>query len=447
MITYLPEIYPDELVYSWFCRYYVHSGCLTHKAALKEILYDRCNNPSKEFLGHLNPDMISAIQRMYPIEDIVINHTMFPQYARFIPLEQKKKSLYHMAYDFCDAHHLFAILPRGKSDLYLKYCPMCADEDRRQYGEAYWHRVHQIRNIQICTKHDCRLINSAVVAKSEQTFTFCPAESYITDRKLIIETNPLRIGFTQYMTDIFNAPMDFARDIPISAVLYYGMQNTQYIKSTGKTRYTKQLAEDIAAYYTRLDLGSIASMSQIQRVLLGDRFDFSVVCQIAFYLGMNAKDLTNPALTAAQIEQEQNTHYMKDRTPIDWMVYDSETAPILEQIAQAIYDGTASETGRPERVSEKIIYREMGFPGHRLDNLPLCKAIFNKYIETYEENWARRIIWGYNKLNAKNTPFYWSDIRKLTGVKKQNMKRVIPHIRKYTNEKTAEAIINLVGSV
>ena len=62
MISYLPEIYPDELVYSWFCRYYVHSGCLTHKMALDDILYKRCNNPSKEFLGHLNPDMQKKIQ-------------------------------------------------------------------------------------------------------------------------------------------------------------------------------------------------------------------------------------------------------------------------------------------------------------------------------------------------------------------------------------------------
>ena len=444
MISYLPEIYPDELVYSWFCRYYVHSGCLTHSMALKEILYNRCNNPSKEFLGHLNPDMLTAIQRMYPIEDIIINHTMFPQYARFIPLEQKKQALYHMTYDFCDVHHLFAILPRNESDLFLKYCPMCADEDRQQYGEAYWHRVHQTRNMQICTKHDCRLVNSAVIAKSEQTFTLCPAESFVKQQKPTIETDPFKITFAKYMTDVFNAPMDLKRDIPISAVLYYGMQNTQYIKSTGKTRYTKQLAEDISSYYTRLNIDNIASMSQIQRALLGDRFDFSVICQIAFYLDMDINALTNPTLTATQIEQEQNTHYMKDRPVIDWAVYDAETAPILERIARSIYDGSASETGRPERVSEKIIYREMGFPGHRLENLPLCKTIFNKYSESYEENWARRIVWAYNKLKSKNEPFYWSDIRRLTGVKKKNIEAIIPYIRKHTNEETADAIIFLV---
>lgn len=447
MIAYLPEIYPDELAYSWFSRYYVHTGCLTHKSALDDILYKRHNNPNKEFLGHLNPDMLTAIQKMYPIETLILEHTMFPQYARFIPQEQQKAALYHIGFDFCDVHHLFAILPRSEADFYLKYCPLCADEDRKQHGETYWHRVHQIRNMRICPKHRCRLENSAVTAKSEQTFTFCPAESHVTAQTPNIETDPLHIAFADYLTEVFNAPIGFERDVPVSAVLYHAMQNTQYLKSTGKTRYTKQLAEDMNAYYTRLNLGGAASMYQIQRVLLGERFDFSVVCQIAFYLGVDSKTLTNPALTEEQIQQEQSTHYMKDRTPIDWAAYDSETAPILEQIARAIYDGTASESGRPERVSEKMVYREMEFPAHRLENLPKCRAIFDKYTETYEENWARRIVWGYTKLKAENTPFYWSDIRKLTGVKKENMGKVIPFIRKHTNSKTAEVILNLVGGV
>ena len=287
--------------------------------------------------------MTAAIKQNYPIENLVLYNTMFPQYARFISLDKKEEALYHIEHDFCDAHHLFSILPRDDKDKYMKYCPICVNEDRQQYGEAYWHRIHQIRNMQICTKHNCRLVNSAVIAKSEQTFTLCPAESFVIKQKLTIETDPLKITFAKYMTDVFNAPMDLKKDIPISAVLYHGMRNTKYMKSTGKTRYTKQLAEDMKAYYTRLNLGSIASMYQIQRVLLGDRFDFSVIYQIAFYLTVNINDLTNTALTAVQIEQEQNTHYMKDRVPIDWVVYDAETAPILEQVAKSIYDGSASE--------------------------------------------------------------------------------------------------------
>ncbi len=58
MITYLPEIYPDELVYSWFCRYYVHSVYLTHKAVMTQLLFNSHNNLSKEFIGHLNPEAL-----------------------------------------------------------------------------------------------------------------------------------------------------------------------------------------------------------------------------------------------------------------------------------------------------------------------------------------------------------------------------------------------------
>ena len=72
MISYLPQIYPDELVYSWFCRYHIHSGCMTHKMALDDILYNRHNNPSKEFIGHLNPAFQRKIEDIYPMEKLIL---------------------------------------------------------------------------------------------------------------------------------------------------------------------------------------------------------------------------------------------------------------------------------------------------------------------------------------------------------------------------------------
>ncbi len=388
MIAYLPEIYPDELVYGWFCRFYVHSGYISHKMALQDILYKKCNNPSKEFLGHLNPDMEQIIKQLYSIDELIIKHTMYPQYARFIPLEQKKTALYRIGYDFCDVHHLFTILPRIESEQNLRYCPLCVKDDRNIYGEAYWHRKHQIRNVHICPKHKCMLIDSGITAKSDQTFTLFPAETSVKDAKIKYAENLLEIAYTKYLSDVFDAFIDFENDIPISAVLYHFMSGTNYLKSSGKTRYTKQLADDMSAYYESMGLSDIASIYQIQRTLLGKGFDFSVICQISFYLCMKVDELVNPILTDEQIEQERNSHFMKDAKPIDWCKYDDEIAPILEQVASDIYYGIASETGRPEKVSERIIYRELGLPGHRLENLPKCKAIMEKYKESYEENWA-----------------------------------------------------------
>lgn len=157
---------------------------------------------------------------------------------------------------------------------------------------------------------------------------------------------------------------------------------------------------------------------------------FSVVCQIAFFLGMTVEELTAPCLATEKIQKEQDSHYMKDTAHVDWKTLDAETVPLLEAVASGIYYGTANESGRPERVSERLVYREMGLLGHQLEYMPLCKTIFNQYTESYPESWARKIIWAYQKLQEKGVPFYWSDIRALSGVKKKNFQETIPYLMK-----------------
>ena len=444
MISYFPAIYPDELVYSWFCRYYVHSGFFSSKSAMQELYCKRSDNPSKEFIGNLNPGVMEQIAKMYSLDKLVLEHTMYPQYARFIPLEQKTTALYRLGYDNCDAHHLFCVLPRSEGEQYLRFCPLCAEDDRKTYGEAYWHRKHQIRNMSICTKHRCGLVESSVPAKSEQSFTFCPAEHCIGYDKVTFEEDPQMIRFASYLEAVFDAPMDLNNDIPVSSVLYDGLSRTKYLKPSGRSRYTKMLADNLNEFYREMGLYNIASMYQVQKVLLGSRSDFSVVCQIAFFLGMKSEELTSPALTPEQVQQEQDSHYMKDTAPVDWVQLDADTAPILEKVVQGVYDGTANENRRPERVSEKLVYRKMGLLGHQLENLPKCRAIFEKYTEPYPESWARKIIWAYQKLKEVGNPFYWSDIRRISGVKKKNFPLTIPYLQQHTDTETSNQIIALI---
>ena len=447
MISFCPEPFPSELAYSLFSRYHLYSGYTTHKAAMEDLYCKRSDTPSKEFIGNLNSDARKVITRLCSMDELVLNHTMYRQYARFIPLAQKENALRHLGWDSTDAHHLFAVLPRAERERFLRYCPLCVLADREQHGIAYWHTHHQIRNMVVCPQHGCRLKVSTVPAKSEQCFTFCPAELYITDTEVTWEENPQLLRFAKYMAAVFDAPMDFEQDIPISAILYDGMSRTKYLKATGRSRYTKALAEDLTAFYGSMGLPSVATMSQIQRVLLRDRYDFSVVCQLAFFLGMSVEELTAPKLTPAQIEAEVNSHYMTDKPPVDWAEFDAETAKILEPLAQSIYDGSARADGRPERVSEKMIYRELGLQGHRLEKMPLCRSIIERYSEpTYEEHWARRLVWAYQKLKKEcgTTPFYWSDIREISGVRKKNADRIAPYLREYTGQETAEKIIDLM---
>ena len=445
MISYLPTIYPDELVYSWFCRYYVHTGCCSHKAALEELYCKRSDNPSKEFIGNLNPEAMKQIEKIYPFDELVLNHTMYPQYARFIPLEQKKAALYRLVHDSCDAHQLFPVLPRDDGERYMRFCPLCVNEDRETYGEAYWHRKHQIRNMSICIKHKCRLMESNVPAKSQQGFRFYPAESYTYDGEVVSENDPLVIQYARYLESVFDAPMDFDKDIPISSILYDGMSRTKYLKPSGRSRYTKMFAEDMGEFYGKMGVCNIVSVYQIQRILLGSLSEFSAICQIAFFLGMKPEELTAPSLTAEQIKQEQDSHYMRNTAPVNWKLLDQEMAPVLEKVVKGIYDGTANENGRPERVSEKLVYREMNLLGHQLENMPQCKAIFEKYTESYTESWARKIVWAYKKLEEEGKPFCWTDIRKMSGVKKKNFQEVVPYLIKHADDVMVSKIMVLVG--
>ena len=370
---------------------------------------------------------------------------MYPQYARFIPLAEKQEALYRLGHDSCDVHYLFPVLPRNEGERYLRYCPLCVKEDREIYGEAYWHRKHQIRNISICVEHKCRLMESSVLAKSEQSFTFCPAENYTYDREAVFESDLSVIQYMEYLVSVFDSVMDFDNDIPISSILYNGMSRTKYLKPSGRSRYTKRLADNMGEFYRSIGIRSVASVYQIQKVLLENLYDFSVVCQIAFFLGMRAEELTASVLTKDQIQQEQDSHYMRNTAPVDWEALDRETAPVLEKFAKGVYDGTANENGRPERVSEKLVYREMNLLGHQLENMPMCKAIFEKYTESYPENWARKIIWAYRKLEEEGKPFCWTDIRRISGVKKKNMQEVVPYLNKHSDNAIVERIMMLMA--
>ena len=194
---------------------------------------------------------------------------MYPQYARFISLEQKKTALYRLGHDPCDVHHLFSVLPRNEGEQHLRYCPLCVKEEREKYGETYWHRKHQIRNMNVCARHQCRLMESSVPVKSELSYTFYPAEFCTQDAIVVREDRLHLIRFAEYLEAVVDAPMDFQNDVPVSAILYDGMSRTKYLKPSGRSRYTQLLVEDIRRFYGELGISNIAGMNQIQRVLLG----------------------------------------------------------------------------------------------------------------------------------------------------------------------------------
>ena len=78
MIAYLPNIYPDELVYSWCCRYYAHSGLPSYSIALEDLFDDKNYRLSYEFSGDFSTEAQAIINKMIKVEDLIERHTMYP---------------------------------------------------------------------------------------------------------------------------------------------------------------------------------------------------------------------------------------------------------------------------------------------------------------------------------------------------------------------------------
>lgn len=429
MKLYLPEIYPDELVYSWFARYAIHSGCISNKMIISQLFYSTKNNPSIEFIGHLNKVSEAQIEEMYTLDKLIIEHTMFPQYARFLS-SHKQNEAFEKIKKYCDPHNAITILPRNEKERYLRYCPLCAKEDRTIYGETYWHRKHQIRNINICPVHRCKLENTDVMAVTQKTFVFHPAELAVKDIEPVLVDDMEMICFAEYVIDLFDMDIRKNKNIQIRAVIYDAMSETKYIK--GQHRNMAQFTADLQTYFEKIGLNSIASIYQIQKVILGDSNEFSVICQISYFLKISVDDLFRSDMAADRIIQEQESHYIRNRLVSDWEKFDMDNVERFNEFCKGVYDGSTNKNGRPERVSERMVYDFLGITAYGFKNMPKCMDVYEKYVESYEELWVRKIVWAYEKIKQERGEkvIYWSDLRKLSGVKKKSLEKISIYLDK-----------------
>ena len=180
MITYFPTIHPDELLYSLLSRYYTKSGYMAYTFAAEELFTSKTVRPEIEFVNSYTPEAIQAITRNISMKTVIEKHTMFPYYGRFLPIERRQKAFQGLISMTGNYRNLLPI-PKNKNGRVrcLRYCPICSANDRKQYGETYWHRIHQIIGIHVCPIHHCYLVDSDVLISGKATPSLKTAEEMI----------------------------------------------------------------------------------------------------------------------------------------------------------------------------------------------------------------------------------------------------------------------------
>lgn len=183
MLVHFPTPYPDELLYSMFSRYHIRSGNISPKQTIEELFGVRTKRAVTDLPANLETLVQQFPHQAFTVDEIISNHTLFPYYEPFLPPERARKIRETMTSDDGDKIHTRAGIAASaiKLDPYLKYCPSCCREDKNEFGELYWHRIHQIPGVLVCPNHGDVLRNSTISIKMTNQHEFMIASEINCD--------------------------------------------------------------------------------------------------------------------------------------------------------------------------------------------------------------------------------------------------------------------------
>jgi len=192
VIRNVPVPFPDETSYSLLARYFqrmrfppwtIESYLYTRK--YNRFIYAYLPNHVRAFIDNLPPG--------HPLsyDELIFSHTLFPYIGIFIDNDDFMQVKNHMMTDG-NYGYIRKYISSLKLPSRFKYCPICMKEDIMQFGEAYWHRIHQCPGVFICHRHAVWLENSEIDLLANPTNSLYTAENNIRKSKprLIENLNP-----------------------------------------------------------------------------------------------------------------------------------------------------------------------------------------------------------------------------------------------------------------
>lgn len=485
MIVYFPEIYPDELLYSQLARYYAKTGYMAYSYAAEDLYINKNTRPDIEFFNEFSADALLRITQHLSMEIIVEKYTMFPYYGRFLPMERRNQAFQALVAMQNNYRNLLA-MPKRKTDKnrYLCYCPLCAADDRKSYGETYWHRVHQMQGVNVCPLHGCYLKESNLIISSNASPMLVTAEEAVLDsEKITMCENVLEFQLAKYVSAVFHSDVDMKSDVLVGDFLHSRMSKTKYRSIRGQQRNIALFHADFEKYYKDFPENWLKELWAIQKVLTNDKVNTYEICMMGMFLNISAHDLADmklPEKTQEQLFDEKihllheqglnypqiaehmnasiNTvkaigekrygtyHKQPKKTlksgakPKDWKKMDVELLPAVKKaIKQLQRDGTT----RPKRITVFAIEKILDLRPKQIDNLPLCKAEIKKHCISQQQYWALEIVWAANTVIREGQPFNWKHIRELTNMRKKDLIACLPYVLEFADKEIYEKIASL----
>jgi hypothetical protein len=185
MISIFQDPYDGELFYSLMARNASTFGYSNVRTINRNFFGSDQVIATVAFPSHLD-DLIERLPQRacYSARKFIDQHTLLPFFAPFLPVQRVEQLQADMRGRQGPSIHMRSGVMASSIPLpaTLRYCPECVIEDRCREGECYWHSLHQLPGVLICTRHDVWLEASEVsVPQRTRRMAYVPAENVLKD--------------------------------------------------------------------------------------------------------------------------------------------------------------------------------------------------------------------------------------------------------------------------
>lgn len=271
MISFFTDPYEDEILYSTIARYHYYYGNTDFKDTLYEIFGSNSVIPTIEFPSKLDYLCRQLKNKVYSPDYIIQNHTIYPFYSPFLPVERQETIKSKMK--FGNGKGIYAQIGITAGSICRKkglfYCPKCVIEDKNKYGEPYFHRIHQIQGIRVCPEHNCKIKSYPISRNNISRIAFIMMKSdkadidfeYIRDKKEFMFNNIISIGVSYLLENnlaVFNQQSICEKYMIL-------LKNKGFMTYNGTVKQ-KELHDEFLKFYGREFLGQLNSTVEIDDV-------------------------------------------------------------------------------------------------------------------------------------------------------------------------------------
>ena len=392
MLSFLPNPYPDELLYSTLARYHIRSGNTSSKITLQELY-----NDTKTIATTDLPSNIDALIKQLPplsshtANNLINNHTLYPFYASFLPQQRAIMIQKSMKGQYGGHIHAFTGISASSipTPQFFRFCSDCLKQDEQEYGEIYWHRIHQTPGVLVCPYHGTPLHNSTVNYQGLNQHKYeaaslenCRENASVPNYS--VKALKILCQISQDIAWLFNhqqlpQPLDWYRQ------RYLNLLIDKKLATASKRVYQKQLIDEFIFFFGQEVLENLSSMidnkddhNWLSSIVRKNRKSFHPIRHLLMMIFLKG--------SAKAFFEEHHSYKPFGKSP--WLCFNGAVDHYLQPVVTNLKVSHCIDNKKPLGTfscSCGMVYNRTASPNNQDSNYRIGKVI------TYGAIWERRL--------------------------------------------------------